>query len=114
MTNQFKEYQERMSHNRSTLYHYFKDNGLEMRYTKINNRRYKVFIPPYKWDSAYLIVNDIRFTDWSGLIMFTNELVVRFDGGVTSSQVNIPYKCIEKIQVTDEVGVGYEELYLNK
>ena len=111
--NEFKELQEKQSYNRSTLYHYFKDCGMQLRFTYINDRQYKVFIPDYKWDDVYLTVNGIRFTDFQSLIIFTNELVVRFSMYDTS-QVNIPYRLIESIQLDNDLDIGYEELHLNK
>lgn len=106
------EYKQLMAKNRNTLYHFFKDNEFQLRFTKIGKGSYKVFIPPYDWDSSYLLINDVRITDFEAVILFTNELVVRFDT-FTNRQINIPYRIIEKIGVTDEVALGYQELHMN-
>lgn len=108
-----KNPKEEQSYNRSTLYHYFKDCGMQIRFTEINNRKYKVFIPDYKWENIYLTINGVRFTDFQSIIIFTNELVVRFSM-YDSSQVNIPYKLIKTIQLDNELDLRYEELHLNK
>lgn len=109
----FEEYMKRASQNRNTLYHYFKDVGFMMRSLKIGKGVYKVFIPDYKWDTVYLTINGVRFTDFQAVILFTNELVVRYTE-YGKSQVNIPYKLIETIQFDNELDIGYEELHLNK
>ena len=109
-----KEYRERMSQNRNTLYHYFKDSGMLLRFTYINDRQYKVFIPEYKWENVYLTINgSIRFTDFQSIILFSNELVVRFNMYDTC-QVNIPYRLIDTVQIDNELDIGYEEIHLNK
>lgn len=111
--NPILEYREMMSHNRSTLYHYFKDK-LNKHSLKIGKGVYKVFTPPHKWETAYLTIDDIRFTDFQAIILFTNELVVRYGNMYENSQVNIPYRIINTIQLDNELDIGYEELYLNK
>ena len=111
--NDFKEVQERLSHNRNTLYHYLKDCGMQMKFLKIGKGTYKVFIPDYKWDTVYLTINSVRFTDFQALILFSNELVVRFSTYDTC-QVNIPYRVIRTIQIDNDLDIGYEELHLNK
>ena len=108
-----KDYKDQMSHNRSTLYYYFKGTGMIHKRLKIGKGVYKVFVPDYKWDSVYLTVNGVRFTDFHSLIMFTNELVVRY-GINDTSQVNIPYRLIKDIQIDNDLDIGYEELHLNK
>lgn len=110
---EFKEKQKKQSHNRNTLYHYFKDCDMQMRFTKINNRSYKVFIPDYKWETVYLTVNGIRFTDFQSIILFTNELVIRY-GLNNTSQVNIPYRLIEALQISNNEGITYEKIHLKK
>ena len=109
-----KEYQKELSQNRSTLYHYFKDTGMQLRHTKIGRGNYKVFLPDYKWDTIYLTINGVRFTDFQSIILFTNELVVRFNSMYDKSQVNIPYRIIKTIQLDNDLDIGYEELHLNK
>ena len=112
--NEFKTIKEEQSHNRSTLYHYFNDNGMQIRFMKIGKGTYKVFTPDYKWDSVYLTVNGVRFTDFQAVILFSNELVVRFGDIYNNSQVNIPYRIIKTIQLDNDLDIGYEELHLNK
>ena len=107
-------YKEWMSHNRSTLYYYFKKTGMQMKHIKIGRGTYKVFLPDYKWDSVYLTINGVRFTDFQSIIIFTNELVVRFGSIYDSSQVNIPYYLIKEIQIDNELDIKYEKLHLNK
>lgn len=106
-----KETKEKQSYNRSTLYHYFKDCGMQMRFTNINNRRYKVFIPDYKWEDTYLTINGFRFANFQSIIIFTNELVIRYNMS-DNIQVNIPYKLIESIQLDNDLDIGYEEIHL--
>ena len=106
------EYKEEMSQNRSTLYHYFKDTGLEMRMLKIGKGTYKVFVVPFDWDNVYLIINGVRFTDFQSVILFTNELVVRYCSEYDDCQVNIPYRIIKTIKLDNELHIGFEELHL--
>ena len=107
-----KEYKEMIKNNRSTLYHYFMDTGLEHRFTYIGKGRYNVFKVPFRWDSVYLTVNDIRLTDFQAVILFTNELVVRYGNIYDTCQVNIPYRIIKRISVGNDLDIGYEELHL--
>ena len=108
-----KEYRELMSQNRSTLYHFFKDTGFHMKMLKIGKGTYKVFQVPYTWDHSYLLINDIRITDFDSVILFSNELVVRFSH-YDDWQVNIPYKSIKTISVSENLNIGYQQLHLNK
>lgn len=112
-SNSVEEYVEQMKHNRSSLYEFFKGLDFPMRFTNKGKGRYKVFQVPYKWENSYLMINDIRITDFQSVILYTNELVVRFSI-YDEWQVNIPYKSIKKISVSNEEDIGYEELYLNK
>ena len=107
------EYKRHMSQNRSTLYHFFKDNNLMLKYMKIGKGSYKVFQVPYDWDHSYLLINDMKVTDFQAVILFTNELVIRFSK-YDDWQINIPYKSIKTISVTKDLYVGYNELHLNK
>ena len=107
------EYKEQMKQNRSTLYHYFKDTGLDMKMLKIGKGVYKVFQVPYDWEMGYLTINSMRITDFQAVILFTNELVVRFST-YEDVQINIPYKSIEYIKVEDGIHIGYQGLHLNK
>lgn len=108
-----EEHRQMVSQNRNSLYHFFKEQEFDMRMMKIGKGTYKVFRVPYKWDSAYLLINDVRITDFDSVIIFSNELVVRFDK-FTNQQINIPYKSIKTISVTDDLDLGYHELHLNK
>lgn len=110
---ELQDYRERMSYNRSSLYHFFMDLDFPLKHIKIGKGTYKVFQTPYKWDDSYLLINDIRITDFSSVILFTNELVVRFDN-YNNWQVNIPYKSIKTISATPDLDIGYQELHLNK
>lgn len=106
-------FKEEMAQNRSTLYYYFKDTELNMKMMKIGKGTYKVFQIPYDWDESYLLINDVRITDFQAVILFSNELVVRFSN-YDNWQVNIPYRSIKTLSVTKDLNVGYQELYLNK
>lgn len=108
-----KEHRELMSQNRSTLYHFFKENGLIMKFLKHGKGTYKVFQIPYGWEQSFLMINEVRITDFESVILYTNELVVRFSK-YDDWQINIPYKIIRTISVTDELDVGYQQLHLNK
>lgn len=100
--------------NRSTLYdylHYHTD--LVLRYMKKGRGTYKVFTIPEEWEKSYLLVNDWRITDFQALVIFTNELVVRF-GRYNNSQINIPYRTIDSLEVREKYDIPYEKVYLNK
>lgn len=104
---------EEMAHNRSTLYDFFNNSELFYSYTMINKRKYTVFQIPYIWENSYLMINDMRITDFQSVILFTNELVVRFSK-YDDWQINIPYKSIKTIGVTNDLELGYQQLHLNK
>lgn len=106
------EFREQMKHNRSTLYHYLKDTGLEIHGTKKGRGNYRVFRIPYKWDESYLIINTTRITNFESLTLYSNELVVEFMM-YGDCQINIPYKDIKYIEVAREMDVAYEGLHLN-
>ena len=109
-----KEFKEQMSHNRSTLYQYFHyDTDLEIRHLKRGKGVYKVFRTPYEWNNSFLLINNVRITDFESVILFTNELVVRFDTH-NDWQINIPYKDIEYIEVRNDLKFGYQGVFLNK
>ena len=84
-----------------------------MKFLKIGKGTYKVFQVPYRWDQAFLMINDVRITDFQSVILYTNELVVRFSN-YDDWQINIPYKVIKTISVTNDLDVGYQQLHLNK
>ena len=107
-----KEFKEEMRQNRSTLYYYFKDTDLELRMLKIGKGTYKVFKVPFEWESSYLLINNVRITDFQSVILFTNELVVRFST-YEDMQINIPYKEIKYIAVSNDMDIGYRELHMN-
>lgn len=97
--------------NRSTIYEFLrKETDLELRFTKISNGNYPVLKAPLTWDSPFLIVNNWRITDFQAIVLFSNELVVRFSL-CGDAQINIPYKNIEYIEVHDELDIGYQKLY---
>ena len=97
--------------NRSTIYEWLRDNsGLEIRTTNIGKGKYLFAYPPFIWENSYLIINDVRITDFKALILFSNELVVRFWTNDTC-QINIPYKIINSIKVSEFENVGYASLY---
>ena len=108
-----KEHREVISQNRSTLYHFFKDQDFILKYMKVGKGSYKVFQVPYRWDHSFLLINDVRITDFQSVILYTNELVVRFSN-YDDWQINIPYKVIKTISVTNDLDVGYQQLHLNK
>ena len=109
----FDKDKKEIAYNRSTLYNYLKDTELFFSFTEINNRKYKVFQIPYIWEHSYLMINDMRITDFQSVILFTNELVVRFSK-YDDWQINIPYKSIKSIGITNDLDLGYQELHLNK
>lgn len=100
--------------NRSTIYEFLqKDTELEYASTVISNRKYMVFRCPWKWEESYLLINKSRITNFQSVILFSNELVVRF--GITDDrQVNIPYKDIDYLEVRNDLDIGYSYLYQDK
>ncbi|WP_458456495.1 hypothetical protein [Methanobrevibacter sp.] len=100
--------------NRSTIYEFLrKDTELELRFWKIGKGNYPVMKVPYNWEHSYLIINNTRFTDYEALVLFSNELVVRFNT-YNEMQVNIPYKDIEYIEVKEFLDIGYMGLHEGK
>lgn len=100
--------------NRSIIYEFFRNESkLDARYIKIGKGNYPVFPVPYRWEHSYLLINGMRFTDFQAVILFSNELVVRFDKYL-DQQVNIPYKDIEYIEVCEDLDVRYMALHKNK
>ena len=57
-----------------------------------------------------MLINVMRFTIFQAIMLFSNELVVRFMM-YGDCQVNIPYKDIEYIEVCDELDVRYMALH---
>ena len=103
------------AHNRSTLYQYLQyETPLVLKYMKRGKGTYKVYAIPEEWEGhSYLLINETRITDFQALIIFTNELVVRF-GVNLDSQINIPYREIEYLEVLESMDVPYEGVYLNR
>lgn len=97
--------------NRSTIYEFLRnDTELELRFLKIGKGNYPVLRIPYRWEESYLIINNTRFTGFQAVILFSNELVVRFDK-FSDDQVNIPYKDITYIEVRNDIDIGYMALH---
>ena len=97
--------------NRSTIYEFLrKETDLDLRFTKIGKGNYPVLKAPFNWDMPFLIINKWRITDFQAVILFSNELVVRFSL-CGDAQINIPYHEIEYIEVHDELEIGYQKLY---
>lgn len=97
--------------NRSTIYEFLnKDTELFYGTTQISNGKYVVFIVPWAWENSYLLINNMRFTDFQSLILFSKELVVRFDKYL-DQQVNIPYKDIEYLEVREDMDIRYMALH---
>lgn len=100
--------------NRSTIYeHLRKDTELELRFTKIGKGNYPVLRIPYSWQESYLLINSVRITDFQAIILFSNELVVRFSIH-DDWQINIPYSDIEYLEVRNDLDLGYTYLHKGK
>lgn len=100
--------------NRSTIYEYLdKDTDLKFSFTYQNNRKYMIFIMPYKWEHSFLLINSMRVTDFQSLILYSNELVVRFSK-YDDWQINIPYKDIEYFEVREDMDIKYMGLHKDK
>ncbi len=100
--------------NRSTIYDFLvKETDLKYTFTYINKRKYVVFPVPYDWDKPYLMINSARIKNFQSIILFTNELVVRFDT-YDDWQINIPYKDIEYLEVIKDIDVRLLGLYKGK
>ena len=100
--------------NRNTLFKFLRnDSELELRYTKIGKGSYPVLRVPYIWEHSYLLINNVRITDFQAVILFSNELVVRFSIH-NDWQINIPYRDIEYLEVRDDLDIGYSYLHKDK
>lgn len=100
--------------NRSTIFDFLKeDTELVLGYTDIGKGSYPVLRCPWDWDESYLLINGSRFTNFQAVILFSNELVVRFMM-YGDCQVNIPYKDIEYLEVQHEMDIGYASLHQGK
>ena len=97
--------------NRSTIYEYLrKDTDLNLKFLKLGNGNYPVLQVPYDWEMSFLLINNIRVTDFQAVILYSTDLVVRFSP-YDDWQVNIPYKDIEYIEVREFLDIGYIGLY---
>ena len=99
--------------NRSTIYEYLKGTELELRFIKIGRGNFPVLKIPYSWEESYVMINSMRVTDFQAIILFTNELVVRFTP-YDNWQINIPYKDIESFEVCNDLDIGYSRLHQGK
>ena len=100
--------------NRSLIYEFLREEtDLELRFTKIGKGSYPVLRIPFKWDQSYLLINNMRITDFQAIMLFSKELVVRFMIG-GDCQINIPYKDIEYIEVREDMDIPYQSLYEGK
>lgn len=97
--------------NRQIIYKYLsQDTDLVFQFTHIGKGKYMLFLVPYKWQSSFILLNNMRVTDFQSIILFSNELVIRF--WVTDdAQINIPYKDIEYFEVREELNIGYIGLH---
>ena len=100
--------------NRSTIFEFLrKDTDLELTYMKIGKGQYPVLRVPWKWDQPYLFINGWRIKCFQSVVLFSNELVVRF-GIPSDEQINIPYKDIDYVEVCEDIDVRYIGLADNK
>ena len=100
--------------NRSTIFEHLRnDTDLNLKYLKVGKGSYPVLQVPFDWEMSFLLVNSIRVTDFHSLILYSNELVVRFNI-FDDWQINIPYKDIESIEVREFLDIGYIGLYDDK
>lgn len=100
--------------NRSTIYEYLrKDTDLNLKFLKLGKGNYPVLQVPYDWEMSFLLINNIRITDFQAVILYSTDLVVRFSP-YDDWQVNIPYKEINSIEVREFMDIGYIGLYDGK
>lgn len=93
--------------NRSTIYEYLRnDTELVLMFKKIGRGSYPILVAPYKWDEPCLLINNMRITDFDSIVLFSNELVVRFFQ-YANAQINIPYKDITYFEVCEDLDVRY-------
>ena len=97
--------------NRQTIYKYLHDDvKLTFSFVHIGKGKYPIFIVPYKWQTSFLLIDDIRITDFQSIILFSNEIAVRFWVN-DDAQVNIKYKDIEYFEVRETLQIGYMGLH---
>lgn len=100
--------------NRSLIYDYLEhDTDMVFSKTQIGKGKYIVYQCPWKWDTSFLLINGMTFIEFDSLILFTNELVVKFDK-YNDRQVNIPYKDIEYLEVREDMDIRFMALHENK
>jgi len=100
--------------NRQTIYEYLnKDTDLTFSFAHHGKGKYPIFIVPYKWETSFILINNMRVTDFQSIILYSNELVVRF-WVKDDCQVNIPYKDIEYFEVRENINVAYMGLHDDK
>ena len=93
--------------NRSTIYNYLmRDTELNFMEMKVGKGRYKCFYAPWDWENSFLYINNTRIRNFRDIILFSSELVVRFDRH-DDWQVNVPYKDINHIEVIRDEYIGY-------
>lgn len=100
--------------NRQTIYDYLvKNTDLVFSFTRIGKGKYVIFIVPYAWDSSFLLLNDMRITNFQSIILFSNEIAVRFWVN-DDAQINIKYKDIEYFEVREHMDIRYMGLHNNE
>lgn len=97
--------------NRSVIFHFLNDDSpLELRYAKVGNGSYPVFKVPDDWYHSILLLNDIVFIEFQAVMLFSSELVVRFDRFM-DCQANIPYKSIKYLEVREYMNEEQKALH---
>lgn len=97
--------------NRSVIFHFLNDESpLLKRYAKVGMGNFPVFKVPEEWYQSYLLVNDIVCTDFQAVMLFSSELVVRFDRH-SDCQVNIPYSSIKYLEVREYMNEEQKALH---
>lgn len=100
--------------NRSTIYEFLRnDTNLELRFTKISKGKYPVLKVPDKWEESYLLINNMRITNFQSILLFSNEMAIRFMM-YGDCQINIPYRDVEYLEVQEEMDIGYACLHQGK
>lgn len=97
--------------NRQSIYQYFHDDTeFIFSFVHIGKGKYPIYIVPHKWQTSFLLINNIRITDFQSVILFSNEIAVRFWVN-DDAQVNIKYKDIEYFEVREDLNIGYMGLH---
>lgn len=93
--------------NRNSIYQYLqKDTDLRFSLAHIGKGKYPIFLVPFEWETSFLLIDDIRITDFQSVILFSNEIAVRFWVN-DDAQVNIKYKDIDYFEVRENMNIGY-------